>query len=127
VLYEALNRREVDVMCARCHPDVVMQVARSQTQLDMEPVYHGRDGAARAVETWLDAWAEYRVEIRELVDLGDRIVVLSQQFGRGKESGLEVETPHATVITFDQEGWAVRVQLYWDWEEAEHAATGTSL
>ena len=123
VLYEALNRRELDVMLARCHPDVEMHVARSQTQLDFEGVYRGRDGAARALETWLDAWADYRVETRELVDLGDRVVVLSQQFGRGKVSGLEVETPHATVITFEQ-GWAVRVQLYWDWEEAERVARG---
>jgi ketosteroid isomerase-like protein len=125
VLYEALNRREVDVMLARCHPDVEMHVARSQAGLDMERVYRGRDGAARALETWLDAWVEYRMETHELIDLGDRVVVLSQQFGRGKESGAEVETPHATVITFEQ-GWAIRVELYWDWEEAEHAAPGGS-
>jgi hypothetical protein len=53
--------------------------------------------ARRALETWLDAWAEYRMETRELIDLGDRVVVLSQQFGRGKVSGVEVETPHARV------------------------------
>ena len=40
--------------------------------------------------TWWDAWAEYRVETAELIDLGDRIVVLGQQFGRGRESGVEV-------------------------------------
>jgi ketosteroid isomerase-like protein len=118
VLYEALNRREVDVMLARCRADVEMYVAPSQTDLDLERVYRGRGGAARALETWLGAWAEYRVETRELIDLGDRVVVLSQQFGRGKESGVEVATPHAAVITFEQ-GWAVRVQFYRGWDEAE--------
>ncbi|MET0836433.1 MAG: nuclear transport factor 2 family protein [Thermoleophilaceae bacterium] len=125
VLYEALNRGEFDVMLARCHPGVELHVAPNQAGLDFEGVYHGREGTARAFATWWDAWAEYRVETAELIDFGDRIVVLSQQFGRGRESGVQVETPHAVVITFDQ-GWAVRVQLYWDWKEAELAATDGS-
>ena len=65
------------------------------------------------------------METAELFDFGDRIVVLSQQFGRGRESGVEVETPHAVDITFDH-GWAVKLQFYWDWGEAEHAAEGGS-
>jgi hypothetical protein len=125
VLYEALNRGEFDVMLARCHPGVELHVAPNQAGLDFEGVYHGRVGAARAFATWWDAWAEYRLQTAWLLDFGDRIVVLSEQFGRGRESGVQVATPHAVVIIFDQ-GWAVRVQLYWDWDEAELAATGAS-
>ena len=125
VLYEALSRGEVDVMLARCHPDVELHVAPAQAWLDFAGVYQGREGAARGLAVWWDAWAEYRVETTELIDFGDRIVVLGQQFGRGRESGVQVATPHAVVITFDQ-GWATRVQLYWDWEQAEHAATAGS-
>jgi ketosteroid isomerase-like protein len=125
LLYEALNRGEFDVMLARCHPGVELHVAPNQAGLDFEGVYHGRTGAARAFATWWDAWADYRVEPAELIDFGDRIVVLSQQFGRGRESGVEVATPHAAVITFDR-GWAVRVEFYWDWKEGERAARGGS-
>jgi ketosteroid isomerase-like protein len=123
VLYEALNRREVDVMLARCHPRVEAHIARIQTQLDLEPVYYTREGLARAVEIWLDAWEGFWVEPIELIDLGDRIVVLSRQTGRGRASGAEVEMQHAAVITFAH-GWAVRLQFYWDWEEATHAVSG---
>jgi ketosteroid isomerase-like protein len=123
VLYEALNRREVDVMLARCHPRVEAHTARIQTDLDLEPVYYTREGLGRALAIWLDAWEDYRVEPNELIDLGDRIVVLSRQTGRGWESGAEVEMPHAVVITFAH-GWAVKLQFYWDWDEATHAVSG---
>ena len=112
-------------MLARCHPRVEAHIARDQAGLDLESVYWGREGLARAFATWWDPWEDYRVETAELIDFGDHIVVLSRQIARGRQSGVEVGTPHAVVITFDR-GWAVRLQFYWDWEEAEHGARGGS-
>jgi ketosteroid isomerase-like protein len=121
LIYEALNRGEVDVLAARCHPEVEIHTARVETELDLERVYRGREGLARLHDSWGDAWEEFRWEPVELIDFGDRLVILARQIGRGKGSGAQVELPHAGVVTFDR-GWAVRIQFYWDWEEAERAA-----
>jgi ketosteroid isomerase-like protein len=123
--YEAINRGQVDRPAARCHPEVEIHIASAETGVDLEPVYRGREGLARLNDKWREAWEEFRWEPVELIDFGDRVVMLARQIGRGKGSGAEVELEHASVVTFDQ-GWAVRIQFYWDWEQAERAARANS-
>jgi hypothetical protein len=42
-----------------------------------------------AIREWVGAWNDYRYELRELIDAGDRVFVRGWQSGRGKESGVE--------------------------------------
>jgi ketosteroid isomerase-like protein len=121
LIYEALNRGQVDVLAARCYPEVEIRIAGAETGLDLERAYRGREGLARLNDKWWEAWEEFRWEPVELIDFGDRLVILARQIGRGRGSGAEVELAHASVVTFDQ-GWVVRIQFYWDWDEAERTA-----
>jgi ketosteroid isomerase-like protein len=60
-------------------------------------------------------------EFPEIRDLGDRIVAVGWLRGRGKGSGVEVETPVAYVV--DVRGHkAIRVRTYLDPKEALEAA-----
>src|SRR3989442_860186 len=52
-------------------------------------VAHGREGLTRSLGEWVGAWNDYRYELRELIDAGDRVFVGGWQSGRGKESGVE--------------------------------------
>ena len=121
VLYEDLNRGEVAVLAARCSPDVEIRTARAAESLDLEPVYRGRDGLRRLTESWREAWEEFRWEPDELVDLGDRLLVLGHQVGRGRGSGVRTSHPHATIVTLER-GRACLIRFLWDWGEAEREA-----
>jgi ketosteroid isomerase-like protein len=70
------------------HPDI--EVRWAEPLADNE-TYRGVDEAQRALAEWLEPWAEYRQEPLEFIDAGDRVVVTYRQWGRGKESGAEVE------------------------------------
>jgi ketosteroid isomerase-like protein len=72
------------------------------------------------VDEWLMAWGLFRGEPRELIDLGDRLVLLGEAVGRGKESGVQLRQSYAVVLTF-QGGRVIREQYYADHAEALEA------
>ena len=58
-------------------------------------------------------WDEHRVEPEELIDAGDRVVLLLREYQRGKRSGIELEV--LTAIVFElRDGRIVRIQPYMD-------------
>ena len=72
--------------------------------------YRGVERMIRAWSRWLGAWEDFHTGEAELIDLGDRVVVLYTIHGRGRSSGVEVEAPVANVFTF-REGEVVRLDL----------------
>lgn len=58
-------------------------------------------------------WEDFRVELDDLVDGGDRVVALGRFCGRPRASGRYVEVPFALVWTL-RDGRAVRVDEYTD-------------
>lgn len=62
-------------------------------------VHCGPSGVARAVEEWVGAFAGYWLEADELIDAGDRVVLLVREGGVGKASGVPVEEEAAMVFT----------------------------
>lgn len=62
-------------------------------------VYCGPGGVARAVEGWVGAFTGYWLEMDELIDAGDKVVLLMREGGTGKASGVRVEEEAAMVIT----------------------------
>ena len=53
-------------------------------------VTRGREEISQTFGTFLGAWADYRYEVRNLVECGDKVLVESWQTGRGRKSGVEV-------------------------------------
>ena len=52
---------------------------------------HGLDSAVRIRNGWIDAWAEHRIDIEEMLDGGDDVFASALLTGRGKGSGVGVE------------------------------------
>jgi SnoaL-like domain len=89
--------------------------------LDISPVYRGRDAVKRFWHEWLAAWETIRFEY-ELVDAGDRAVMLLDLRMRGRSSGIEVPLgEHAWVATF-RDGLMIHQKLYMGQSEALEAA-----
>jgi ketosteroid isomerase-like protein len=83
--------------------------------------YVGLDGLRAIWIDWLAPWATYRVEIEEIVDAGERVVVLVRDFGRRDESTLEVELITAAMWTV-RDGKIARAEFYPDRPSALAAA-----
>jgi ketosteroid isomerase-like protein len=70
---------------------------------------------------WEEMWSDYRFEVQDLVDAGDKVVLLYRQVGKAKESGVEVEERAAWVYTL-REGKIARVEMFQDRETGLRAA-----
>jgi ketosteroid isomerase-like protein len=62
---------------------------------------------------WLEPWAAYRVTIDEVIDLGERVLVLTRNYGRRRDMEAEVEMIAAAILTF-REGKLARWEDYAD-------------
>jgi SnoaL-like domain len=124
-MLEALNRGDNEVVLLAYHPDVEFQQAPSpgdQGQLGFQPTYRGYEGFHTFQRDWLSDWAEFRYEPGELIDLGDRFVVLMEMTARGQANGASVTESLAAIATFNEHGKIIREQRFFGHAEALEAA-----
>ena len=78
----------------------------------------GIDRMADGWQAWLSAWDDYVAEGNEFRELdGERVLVLGRMSGRGRSSGVEVETEFANVLQIVN-GKVTRLRLYSNRERA---------
>jgi ketosteroid isomerase-like protein len=119
-VYESYNRRDWDAALAIAHPEFERHSTGPYgaiATLDMEAHSRGHEGYLRFMERWLESWEEFRLEPQEVIDFGDRVLVLVQRTGRGRHSGLSLDQPSADLFTLEG-GWVVRYDDYWAREDA---------
>jgi ketosteroid isomerase-like protein len=80
-------------------------------------VYRDPAERNRRLREWLSPWEHWRVVPEEYVAEGDHVVVLTRYRGRGKGSGVEVDTEGAHVWTL-RGGRAVRLEVFAKREKA---------
>ena len=74
--------------------------------------WHGLSAMAEGWRGWLAAWDDYRAEVDEYRELDDgRFLVLGRISGRGKTSGVDVETEFANLLEV-RDGAVVALTLY---------------
>jgi ketosteroid isomerase-like protein len=83
----------------------------------MAGVEPGTEGQDPRLVQWLSTWEHWRVEARDFVTKGDQVVVLARYTGRGKGSGVAVDTEGAHLWTF-KGGKARRMVVYSDRQRA---------
>jgi ketosteroid isomerase-like protein len=81
----------------------------------------GRTELAQIIGEWLGTFEEWTEEITDIRDLGQQVIVVATQRGRGKGSGAEVATEYATIYGLRQ-GEIVSMTLYPDPAEGRRAA-----
>ena len=86
-----------------------------------EDSYDGHAGFLAYPQRWLEPWEEYRLIPEEFIDAGDRVVTVNRAIGRGKGSGIEVETQMAHIWTIC-DGKALRMDVFRTRAEALEAA-----
>ena len=83
--------------------------------------FRGRRGLQRWTETTREVWEEWRFEVEELLDAGDRVVALVRVVARGGSSGVTLDRETAHVWSLE-DGRVTRCQVYLDRSEGLAAA-----
>ena len=78
---------------------------------------YGPEGFRSAWVDWLTPWESYRAEIQELVDRGDRVLVITDDYGRRPGMSVEVKLHGAAVWTI-RDGKVGAVHFYLDRQAA---------
>jgi ketosteroid isomerase-like protein len=116
---EAFAGGDLDTVFALVAPEIEWDFSHVDTWLE-ERVYRGYDGVAEFFGIWTGEWEDYRFEVEEVVDAGDKAVAIIRDEGRGKSSGIKLERRHAEVWTI-REGRVVRIEPFDDKAEALEA------
>ena len=118
---QAFNEGAVDAVVALGHlsPGVTFDASQSVPGWG---VYQGIDATRRFWNDWFAAFPfeEWRIEIEEAIDAGDKVFVTTHQMGRGPRSGVR-GLRFANVFTLET-GQIERVEVFLDTRKGLEAA-----
>ena len=119
---EAYNRRDLDAVLIGAHPEFVYFPGRNWIESGLvEPSYRGLPGYRTFVAATSEVWGqENAIEPLEVVDLGERFVLLAKVPMRAQASGIELTEAFAYVATL-KDGMVISLQEYYDHAEALQA------
>jgi uncharacterized protein len=106
-VYEAANRGDRERTLGFLHPDIVIDATR---RVFNPTTYVGMDGVRRFFADMDEIWGEFGLELVELIDAGNRVVVIGRLVGTGKASGVRVDQPIAGIWTV-RDDRVVRVEM----------------
>jgi ketosteroid isomerase-like protein len=119
---EAYNRRDLDAVAIGYRPDLEYYPYREFVEAALaEPCYHGPAGYRAYISATYEVWgADVRLEPTELIDLGDRLVLLADMPMRAQASGVPLAQTYAGVSTL-KHGRVIRQDDFLDHAEALEA------
>jgi ketosteroid isomerase-like protein len=115
---EAYNRRDFDAALENFDPDVDW-VLPAQQAADSA---RGTAAVRRFFEGLDESFEDFRLEPQEFVDAGDRVATRLRYYGRGKGSGVEIETEMYHEVATFRDGVIVRMEYVTSWPAALEAA-----
>ena len=119
---DAFNRRDVEALADVVTPDFEWFPALPSTvEGEGYRGYRGREGIETYFEDVRSTWEGLRVLGAEFRDLGGSVLVFGRAEGRGRGSGVEVDTPLGIVFDF-RHAKCSRARTYLDHGEALRAA-----
>ncbi len=117
---EANNRRDYEALLEEFDPDVEFHGIFGVMFGGEATVVRGHEGLLEYVRDLDEGFAVRDIQWSEFRDLGDRILVLGHVRGRGRESGVEIDSFYGGVAEF-KNGKIVRYRDYFDHKEALEA------
>jgi ketosteroid isomerase-like protein len=116
---DAYNRRDVDGFLESTTEDYLLFTAVAGA-VEVGGI-RGREGIRRYFDVLDEAWEEFRIIADDVRDLGDRVLGIGRTEGRGRVSGVPVDSPYGVVADF-RDGKRWRDRGFLDHDEAMRAA-----
>lgn len=108
-VFEAFNRGDMAALLECLDPQIEWHVP---PMLPEQTVYRGHEGVRDLWRSMQGSFEDFRLTVEEILDAGDRVMVLAAAGGRGKGSGIDVQTPSFGWIWTVRDGKAQRVEVY---------------
>ena len=118
-MIEAAQREDWETALS-CYDEAV---ELDQTRMPDGGTYTGIEGVRQFYSGWIQSWDEFRMTLQQLVDVGERVVAISDIRGTGRGSGLAVNMRSADVFTL-REG---RIVGHVGYPEASEALEAVGL
>ena len=116
--YAAFATRDWAAFADLCHPDLEYE------DLSVAGRIRGVSELTAFFDTWADLYGDFRAEAEEIIEVGDQVVAVERQSGRGlkgSEAAEAVGFSFACLISF-KDGRIWRVKEYATREQALEAA-----
>ena len=106
--FEAYKRGDVAAVLAAVDPSVVI----------VQPLelggstQHGHAGVIEALGMWPEEWDDYETDLVRIIDAGEHVVVVAEQRGRSRGTGLELDARFSFLMTLREgkiAGWRLFV------------------
>ncbi len=112
--YAALNRGDLSVVLELLHPEIEWHEPAPSPDAG---THRGRESFERFLRGWLESFEEFRVEPEQIVERGDVLIAVVRQSGKGRASGVGVDTRLAHLWSVEA-GQAVRWEAIANPDEA---------
>jgi hypothetical protein len=119
--WSASARGDLDLMLVRCAPNCRFELGPELVAVGLRSSYRGHSGIREQEADWREAWEQMDVTPLEVLDAGNRLVILGHLHVRARGSGVELDSPVAESAWFER-GLMVRECRFLDWEAALRAA-----
>jgi hypothetical protein len=119
----AYSRGDVDFVLLAHHPEGEYHGPPDQGEgvLGLRGTYRGHDGYREFDSEWRGAWDAYWIVPQELIDFGDRYLIMAEMAGRARGSTVTISQPVAILEVLNRVGLIVREQRYSDHSQAHEA------
>ena len=118
---EANNRGDHEAFLEEFDPNVEFHGVMGVMFGGEATVFRGHAGVLEYLRDLDEGFTVREVQWSELRDLGDRLLVLGSVRGRGRESGIELDSQYGAVAEFEN-GKLIRYRDYLDHKKALEAA-----
>jgi ketosteroid isomerase-like protein len=95
-VYEAVNRGDLETADLYIHPEIELHTYVHSPEAG---VYRGKEAVQRYNKTLFEQFESLRIVLEELIDAGDRVIVVSTQHAVPKGGQQEMEVHMAEVWT----------------------------
>ena len=116
---EAYSRGDLEEMLPHLDPDVEWYSAIIGGAAGTR--YYGHEGFRSWFAESFESFDELRTELTEFRDLGDRVLAFGRIQARGRESGVEIDSPTGWVFTVGR-GKVAKAEGFLSREQARAAA-----
>jgi ketosteroid isomerase-like protein len=90
---------------------------------DLAEPHYGHEGVRQYIAQLSEVFNDYRMIAEEFIDAGgDQVLVFTREGGRGRGSGIEVQTNPTGHLWTLRNRKAIRMDSYWERSEALEAA-----
>ena len=117
VAYDAFSRKDYDTVLAMADPEIEYEFVGRFAEGN---VFCGPTAIRDLWSTLDEVFLEWQSRPEELIELGDRVLVLAREKGVGRASGLEFDQKLGHLISF-RDGRITGFRVFGSWKRALRA------